>query len=131
MANGQPLTDADRWDWLILLREQSILTLYKPDPKNFNYLLDHLKSDFGVEKGDLVHVAQSLFHDHGPARDFQLQSVWVNRQGSRIGAQHDASWVGAHNELEKGEQDVYAFQLEVKSLGELAAIVDAAFGVKS
>ncbi|KAK4560483.1 hypothetical protein LTR86_005680 [Recurvomyces mirabilis] len=30
MADGQPLTDADRWDWLILLREQSILTLSKP-----------------------------------------------------------------------------------------------------
>ncbi|KAK1822024.1 hypothetical protein LTR12_003548 [Friedmanniomyces endolithicus] len=27
MANGQPLTDADRWDWLILLREQALLTL--------------------------------------------------------------------------------------------------------
>lgn len=30
MANGQPLTDADRWDWLILLREQSLITLAKP-----------------------------------------------------------------------------------------------------
>ncbi|TKA66758.1 hypothetical protein B0A55_09651 [Friedmanniomyces simplex] len=30
MANGQPLTDADRWDWLILLREQALLTLTKP-----------------------------------------------------------------------------------------------------
>ena len=27
MANGQPLTDADRWDWLILLREQAISAL--------------------------------------------------------------------------------------------------------
>ena len=34
MANGQPLTDADRWDWLILLREQSILTLSKPTTTN-------------------------------------------------------------------------------------------------
>ncbi|KAK5116017.1 hypothetical protein LTR62_000473 [Meristemomyces frigidus] len=32
MADGQPLTDADRWDWLILLREQSLLTLTKPHP---------------------------------------------------------------------------------------------------
>ncbi|KAK3114021.1 hypothetical protein LTR53_008092 [Teratosphaeriaceae sp. CCFEE 6253] len=30
MATGQPLTDADRWDWLILLREQALLTLTKP-----------------------------------------------------------------------------------------------------
>lgn len=28
MAAGQPLTDADRWDWLILLREQSLATLH-------------------------------------------------------------------------------------------------------
>lgn len=27
MANGQPLTDADRWDWLILLRETALKTL--------------------------------------------------------------------------------------------------------
>ncbi len=30
MAAGQPLTDADRWDWLILLREQSLATLAPP-----------------------------------------------------------------------------------------------------
>ncbi|KAK3686983.1 hypothetical protein LTR37_019285 [Vermiconidia calcicola] len=29
MANGQPLTDADRWDWLILLREEAISALKK------------------------------------------------------------------------------------------------------
>lgn len=27
MANGQPLTDADRWDWLILLREKALKAL--------------------------------------------------------------------------------------------------------
>lgn len=27
MANGQPLTDADRWDWLILLREEAVKAL--------------------------------------------------------------------------------------------------------
>ncbi|KAK3725180.1 hypothetical protein LTR37_000691 [Vermiconidia calcicola] len=29
MATGQPLTDADRWDWLILLREEAISALKK------------------------------------------------------------------------------------------------------
>jgi gluconokinase len=29
MADGQPLTDADRWDWLIALREAAISTLKK------------------------------------------------------------------------------------------------------
>jgi len=27
MARGEPLTDADRWDWLILLREEALSTL--------------------------------------------------------------------------------------------------------
>lgn len=27
MATGQPLTDADRWDWLILLREEALKAL--------------------------------------------------------------------------------------------------------
>ncbi|SMR43147.1 unnamed protein product [Zymoseptoria tritici ST99CH_1E4] len=28
MANGQPLTDADRWDWLITLREEAVKALH-------------------------------------------------------------------------------------------------------
>lgn len=30
MANNQPLTDADRWDWLIQLREEAIRQLNSP-----------------------------------------------------------------------------------------------------
>jgi len=30
MARGEPLTDADRWDWLILLRDTAIETLSQP-----------------------------------------------------------------------------------------------------
>lgn len=30
MAHGSPLTDADRWDWLILLRDTAIRTLLQP-----------------------------------------------------------------------------------------------------
>lgn len=28
MADGHPLTDSDRWDWLILLREEALKTLH-------------------------------------------------------------------------------------------------------
>ncbi|KXT06530.1 hypothetical protein AC578_6102 [Pseudocercospora eumusae] len=31
MANGHPLTDADRWDWLVLLREEAIKALKTSD----------------------------------------------------------------------------------------------------
>ena len=33
MANGIPLTDADRWDWLISLRDAAIDILTKPPSK--------------------------------------------------------------------------------------------------
>ncbi|KAH9827112.1 hydrolase (HAD superfamily) [Teratosphaeria destructans] len=90
---------------------------YKPDPANFRYLLDHVKSDFGIEQAELVHVAQSLFHDHGPASEFQLQSVWVDRKGFMGG--------------DPGEntQEKFAYQLRLETLGELANIVEAALSV--
>jgi len=87
---------------------------YKPDLKNFHYLLEHVKSDFGVEKSELVHVAQSLFHDHRPAKQMDIQSVWVDRKGL-IG------------EKTHGRSEEYGYKLRVETLGELAAIVEEAF----
>ncbi|KAM0723068.1 hypothetical protein Q7P37_001268 [Cladosporium fusiforme] len=87
---------------------------YKPDLKNFHYLLEHVKSDFGAEKDELVHVAQSLFHDHRPAKQVSLQSVWVDRKG-HIG------------EKTHGRSEEFGYKLRVESLGELAAIVEDAF----
>ncbi|HEY6628430.1 MAG TPA: haloacid dehalogenase type II [Acidimicrobiia bacterium] len=53
---------------------------YKPDPRNFEYMLDHLRTDLGVGPGELLHVAQSLFHDHVPAQSFGLATAWIDRQ---------------------------------------------------
>ena len=53
---------------------------YKPDPRNFRYLLERLKAD-GFEKSDLLHVAQSLFHDHVPANAQGIASAWIDRRG--------------------------------------------------
>ena len=41
---------------------------YKPDSANFVYLLERLREDHGLEKQDILHTAQSLFHDHLPAQ---------------------------------------------------------------
>lgn len=87
---------------------------YKPDIRNFHYLLEHAKSDFGVEKDELCHVAQSLFHDHGPASKLGIVSVWVDRKGFMGGEVEDS-------------QAKYRYQLKVNTLGELADIVEAAF----
>ena len=52
---------------------------YKPDPRNFRYLIDRLREQ-GVPKEKILHVAQSLFHDHGPAKAMGLSSAWIDRR---------------------------------------------------
>ena len=54
---------------------------YKPDLANFHYLLDKLGA-MGVAKGDILHTAQSLYHDHGPAKELGLASCWIDRHGT-------------------------------------------------
>src|SRR5213078_2935026 len=41
---------------------------YKPDQKNFAYMLDGLK-ERGFGRDHILHTAQSLFHDHVPAKE--------------------------------------------------------------
>lgn len=53
---------------------------YKPDPRNFEYLLRHLHEDFGLAKPDILHTAQSLFHDHVPAKKLGLSTAWIDRR---------------------------------------------------
>lgn len=52
---------------------------YKPDRRNFSYLIDRLREQ-GVPKEKILHVAQSLFHDHVPARAVGLASAWIDRR---------------------------------------------------
>jgi 2-haloacid dehalogenase len=55
---------------------------YKPDPGNFRYMLDRL-GEAGHRPDKILHVAQSLFHDHAPANRCGLHSAWIDRrQGS-------------------------------------------------
>jgi 2-haloacid dehalogenase len=52
---------------------------YKPSPKNFE-ALDQLRIRAGIAEGRLLHVAQSLFHDHVPAKAQGLRTVWIDRR---------------------------------------------------
>ena len=47
---------------------------YKPDPRNFEYLLNAVAKQ-GFEPADILHTAQSLFHDHVPANRFGLATA--------------------------------------------------------
>ena len=88
---------------------------YKPAENHFR-ALDATLSELGVDRTELLHVAQSLFHDHVPAKREGLPSVWINRRRDREG------W-GATPE----PSGSWSYDLEVPTLGDFADAVDEAF----
>jgi putative hydrolase of the HAD superfamily len=88
---------------------------YKPAENHFR-ALDATLSDLGVDRARLLHVAQSLFHDHVPAKREGLPSVWINRR-------HDRPGWGA---TPKPSQE-WSYDLEFGSMAAFADAVDAAF----
>jgi 2-haloacid dehalogenase len=67
------------FDYLFTAQE---IGSYKPDKRNFEYALERLPFD----RPRILHVAQSLFHDIGPARGCGLSTVWINRRHGKTGA---------------------------------------------
>ena len=57
---------------------------YKPDPHNFRFMMEAL-AEGGVAPERMLHVAQSLYHDHAPAQAAGLKSVWIDRRAGRPG----------------------------------------------
>jgi putative hydrolase of the HAD superfamily len=57
---------------------------YKPSSRNFDALAAEARR-LGVAEGKLLHVAQSLFHDHVPAKRAGLPTVWINRRHAHRG----------------------------------------------
>jgi 2-haloacid dehalogenase len=88
---------------------------YKPAENHFR-ALDATLAELGLDRGELLHVAQSLFHDHVPAKREGLPSVWINRRYDRPG------W-GATPE----PSAEWSYNLEFHSMGEFADAVDQAF----
>ena len=88
---------------------------YKPAEPHFR-ALDAALEDLGVERSGLLHVAQSLFHDHVPARREGLRSVWINRR-------HDRPGWGATPE----PSEEWTFDAEHTSMAAFADAVDLAF----
>lgn len=64
---------------------------YKPDPANFDYLIRHLEDDLGIRPESILHVAQSLFHDHAPGKAAGLDTVWIDRQRLTDGGEWGAT----------------------------------------
>jgi 2-haloacid dehalogenase len=88
---------------------------YKPAENHFR-ALDATLPRLGVGRDALLHVAQSLFHDHVPARRERLPSVWINRRHDRPG------WGATPEPAEE-----WTFDAEFPSMAAFADAVDRAF----
>lgn len=64
---------------------------YKPSAANFDYMLTRLPTDLGLAKDDILHTAQSLHHDHVPARRAGLANAWIDRQRLSAGGDWGAT----------------------------------------
>ncbi|TAJ99882.1 MAG: haloacid dehalogenase type II [Chloroflexota bacterium] len=66
------------FDWIVTAEQAGG---YKPRPANFELLLGRV----GLPRERILHVAQSLFHDHVPARALGFSTVWIDRRHGRAG----------------------------------------------
>ena len=76
-ASSRRLGDPFRW---VVTAQQ--VGSYKPSYRNFEVAVERI----GVPPERILHVAQSLYHDHLPAHELGLTTVWVNRRGDRPGS---------------------------------------------
>jgi 2-haloacid dehalogenase len=76
-ASSQRL--ATTFDWVITAQQ---VGSYKPSRRNFEFAFERI----GVPRSRILHVAQSLFHDHVPAKELGLTTVWVDRRRGKVGS---------------------------------------------
>jgi 2-haloacid dehalogenase len=66
------------FDWIVTAES---VGSYKPDRGNF----DAAFATIGLPREHILHVAQSLFHDHVPAKSLGMSTVWIDRRHDRTG----------------------------------------------
>jgi 2-haloacid dehalogenase len=66
------------FDWVVTAQA---VGSYKPNPRNFEAAFARI----GLPRERILHVAQSLFHDHVPAKALGLSTVWIDRRHGRPG----------------------------------------------
>lgn len=87
---------------------------YKPNLRNFRYALDDIKKTLGVEPAQVLHTAQSIFHDIVPARSIGLRTMWINRR-------HGVDGWGA-TPAPRVDADLTRPDFEVPSMGAFAEL---------
>ena len=67
------------FDWVITAQQARG---YKPRIANFELAFERI----GLPRERILHVAQSLFHDHVPAKALGMTTVWIDRRHGRPGS---------------------------------------------
>ena len=101
---------------------------YKPSHKNFEYLLEHVKESFGVEKGEVLMTAHGLKSDHVPAKEMGMSSCWIAR-GDGDGTIESEGKGGSDGKVKDVEGRV-AFTWVFDTMGEFfhAGLISRSFG---
>ena len=66
------------FEWIVTAEQARS---YKPSHRNFELALERI----GRPSASILHVAQSLYHDHVPAHRMGLATAWINRRHDRRG----------------------------------------------
>lgn len=64
---------------------------YKPNIENFHFAHEKIQRTLGIPKDRILHVAQSLFHDHAPAKSIGMTTVHIKRRGNGAAPQASAT----------------------------------------
>ncbi len=67
------------FDWVVTAQQAGG---YKPRIANFELAFERID----VPRERILHVAQSLFHDHVPAKALGMATVWIDRRHDRPGS---------------------------------------------
>ncbi len=67
------------FDWIVTAQQARS---YKPAERGFLVAFDRI----GLPRDRILHVAQSLFHDHAPAQRLGMTTVWIDRRHGRPGS---------------------------------------------
>ncbi len=95
------------FDWIITAEQ---VKSYKPSLNNFNQAIEKMN----IPPSQILHVAQSIYHDIVPANQLGITNVWVNR---RMGKDEFGATLPASDTP----------SLEVPDLQTLASLVEAEF----
>ncbi|KAF2429543.1 HAD-like protein [Tothia fuscella] len=107
------------WDGIYTAEE---IGSYKPDPANYNFVVDRAKKDFNIEKNELCLVAQSLDLDHVNTTRLGFEpGVWISRYAGK------AAMGKNMEELKKAGSGDVNVGATYNSLGELAEAVEKAW----